>query len=114
MSGPNAAPQPETEENEVKTIGGDENVVKLGNERFSVPEVVFNPRDIGKSTAPRLDSLRYSLTTFVVPTGLRQAGLVETVAEVIGSMDESIRGMLWSNIGLFGGLAYTEGFGERL
>jgi actin-related protein 6 len=114
MSGPNAIPQPETEEEEVKATGGDENVVNMGNERFSVPEVVLDPRDIGKCTAPRLGRLSYPLTPFVVFAGLRQAGLVETVAEVIGSMDESIRGMLWSNIGLFGGLACTEGFGERL
>jgi hypothetical protein len=48
MSGPNAVPQSETEDIEAKAAGGDENVVTMGNERFSVPEVVFNPRDIGK------------------------------------------------------------------
>jgi actin-related protein 6 len=45
---------------------------------------------------------------------LQQAGLVETVAQVIESMPEDIQGMLWANIGLFGGLASTDGFGERL
>jgi actin-related protein 6 len=46
--------------------------------------------------------------------GLQQAGLVDTVASVISSMDKDIQGMLWANIGLYGGLAQTEGLGERL
>lgn len=64
----------------------------MGNERFSVPELVFHPNQMG----------------------LPQAGLVETIAEVIGSMSEDVRGMLWANIGLFGGTSLTEAFGERL
>jgi len=52
MSGPNAVPQADIEEDEVKVTGGDEDVVNMGNERFSVPELVFNPRDIGKRVVP--------------------------------------------------------------
>ena len=46
--------------------------------------------------------------------GLKQAGLPETIADVISAMPEEVRGMFWANIGIFGGLGEIEGFGERL
>lgn len=46
--------------------------------------------------------------------GLQQAGLVETIANVIASVPEEVQGMLWANIGVFGGVAATPGFGDRL
>jgi actin-related protein 6 len=46
-SGPNAVPPPEQAEGTAAT--GEEHVVNMSNERFSVPEVLFNPGDIGGS-----------------------------------------------------------------
>ncbi len=41
-------------------------------------------------------------------------GLPETIAHVISSMPEEVRGMYWGNIGIFGGLGNIEALGERL
>lgn len=46
-SGPNAVPPLERAEGTAAT--GEEHVVNMGNERFSVPEVLFHPNDIGGS-----------------------------------------------------------------
>lgn len=41
-------------------------------------------------------------------------GIPETVAHVIEQFPTEIQGMFWANIGLIGGVAATEGIGERL
>jgi actin-related protein 6 len=46
--------------------------------------------------------------------GLKQAGLAEAVAQVIKSLPQDHQGMYWAHVGLFGGVAGTEGIGERL
>lgn len=82
----------------------------MNNERFSVPEIIFTPSDIGQYDPLYLEALSFETRRI----GLQEAGLVDTVASVISSMDKNIQGMLWANIGLYGGLAQTEGLGERL
>ena len=112
-SGPNATSPPQRPEG--APLPDQESIVTMGNERFSVPELVFNPSDVGQCPVHRLpcyESLNWFRRRF--HAGLQQAGLVETVVQVISAMPEDIQGMLWANIGLFGGLASTEGFGERL
>ncbi|PAV17423.1 actin ARP6 [Pyrrhoderma noxium] len=49
---------------------GEEDVLRLGSERFAVPEVLFRPSDIG----------------------LKQSGLARTIADAIGSVDTSLQG----------------------
>ncbi|GAA5912910.1 hypothetical protein JCM8208_002079 [Rhodotorula glutinis] len=76
-------PAPEKEE---------EQLLHLCNERFTVPEVLFNPTTID----------------------LNQAGLAETVALAIGALPQEVQGMFWSNIVCVGGSAQFPGFAERL
>jgi actin-related protein 6 len=64
----------------------------MNSERFVVPEVLFQPSDVG----------------------LAQIGLAETVANSIESLPEEMRGVAWANVGLVGGNCLFEGFQERL
>ncbi|KAG9086649.1 Actin- protein 6 [Ceratobasidium sp. 370] len=63
-------------------------VLPMNNECFVVPEVLFQPSDVG----------------------LAQKGLVETVANSIESLPEEMRGVAWANIGLVGGNCLFDGF----
>ncbi|WVO16547.1 actin-like protein ARP6 [Cryptococcus depauperatus] len=95
-SGPNAAlPDPNDEGfyngKKNRTIE-EEQVLWMGNERFAGPELLFNPSDIG----------------------LTQMGLPQTIASVISTMPEELRGMFWAHIGIIGGLGNIENLGERL
>ena len=47
-------------------------------------------------------------------TGIKQSGLARTIADAIGSVDTSLQGLLWANIGLVGGNVLFPGFKERL
>ncbi|KIJ54052.1 hypothetical protein M422DRAFT_775294 [Sphaerobolus stellatus SS14] len=67
-------------------------VLYMTNERFSVPELIFSPTDIG----------------------LQQAGLAETVADAISVLPEDLQGLFWANIGLIGGNSCFPGFSDRL
>ncbi|KAJ6614988.1 actin-like protein ARP6 [Mycena sp. CBHHK59/15] len=67
-------------------------IVPMGNERFTVPEIIFRPDDIG----------------------LAQSGLPETIATSIALLPEDIQGMFWANIGLIGGNTKFSGFRRRL
>ncbi|KAI8978721.1 actin-like protein Arp6 [Trametes punicea] len=64
----------------------------MNNERFTVPEILFHPTDIG----------------------LDQAGISATVAESISLLPEDLQGMFWANIGLIGGNTAIPGFHQRL
>ncbi|PIL22707.1 hypothetical protein GSI_15400 [Ganoderma sinense ZZ0214-1] len=66
--------------------------LKMANERFSVPEILFRPTNIG----------------------LDQAGLSATVAASIALLPEDLQGMFWANIGLIGGNTAMPGFRQRL
>ncbi|GAA5879632.1 hypothetical protein JCM1840_000593 [Sporobolomyces johnsonii] len=70
----------------------EEQLLYLCNERFTVPEVLFNPSTID----------------------LNQAGLAETIAVSIASLPTELQGMFWSNIVCVGGSVGFEGFGARL
>ncbi|GAA5952042.1 hypothetical protein JCM10213_005347 [Rhodosporidiobolus nylandii] len=76
----------------VKEDKDEEQLLFLANERFAVPEVLFNPSTID----------------------LNQSGLPESIASCISALPEALRGMFWANIVLVGGSAKFEGFAERL
>ncbi|KAJ7219661.1 actin-related protein Arp6 [Mycena haematopus] len=67
-------------------------VLTMGNERFSVPEIIFHPDDIG----------------------LEQSGLPQTIATSISLLPDDLQGMFWANIGLIGGNTKIPGFRRRL
>ncbi|KAF8182292.1 actin-related protein Arp6 [Pholiota molesta] len=67
-------------------------ILVMNNERFTVPELLFRPDDIG----------------------LDQAGLASTIAYSISLLPRQYQGMFWSNIGLIGGCTMFSGFRERL
>ncbi|KAG0378626.1 Actin- protein 6 [Mortierella sp. AD032] len=70
----------------------DEQVLTMNNERFTVPEILFNPSDIG----------------------MNQAGIPEAIVDAISSCDEEIRGMLYANVVLIGGNSKLPGFRKRV
>ncbi|TCD68340.1 Actin- protein 6 [Steccherinum ochraceum] len=67
-------------------------ILYMNNERFSVPEVIFRPDDIG----------------------MEQSGLAATIAHSISLLPEDLQGMFWAHIGLIGGNTKFPGFRERL
>lgn len=72
--------------------GAAEDFMTLGNERFVVPELLFNPTDVG----------------------MRQAGLPEIVLQSLSSVPPGIWPAMLANILVVGGTAKLEGFMERL
>lgn len=72
--------------------GAAEDFMTLGNERFVVPELLFNPTDVG----------------------LRQAGLPETVLQSLSGVPPGVWPAMLANIIVVGGTAKFEGFMERL
>ncbi|KZS97377.1 actin-like protein Arp6 [Sistotremastrum niveocremeum HHB9708] len=73
-------------------ITDSDQILYMENERFSVPEVLFRPSDIG----------------------MDQAGLAETIAASISTLPIDLQGMFWANIGLIGGNTRIPSFEERL
>lgn len=71
---------------------GEHQTLRLNNERFSVPEVLFHPSDIG----------------------ITQMGISETVVEAINSCPPETHPHLYNNILVVGGCANFPGFKERL
>ena len=69
-----------------------EQTIVLNNERFSVPEVLFNPSDVG----------------------IMQMGIAEAIAHCISLCDESARSWLYRNIVLTGGSVAFPNMQERL
>lgn len=72
--------------------GRAEEVMTLGNERFAVPELLFNPGDIG----------------------MKQAGLPETVLQSLSGLPPGLWPAMLANILVVGGNVNFEGFMERL
>ncbi|KAJ3043539.1 Actin- protein 6, partial [Rhizophlyctis rosea] len=70
----------------------DDQILVMNNERFTVPETLFHPSDIG----------------------VDQAGLPEAIVQAIDTCDPDLQGMFYSNIILTGGNARFPGFKERL
>lgn len=69
----------------------DEQVMVLGNERFTVPELLFSPSDVG----------------------LKQAGIAEATMQSLENIPERYRNLLLANIVVVGGNANIPGFLER-
>jgi len=69
-----------------------EQTIVLNNERFSVPEVLFNPSDVG----------------------ITQMGIPEAIAHCISLCDESARSWLYRNIVLTGGNMSFPNMKERV
>ncbi len=67
-------------------------VLALNNERFMVPEVLFQPSDIG----------------------LQQAGLPQAIVEAVEATPPDLHPLLYSNVLCTGGCATCPGFRERL
>ena len=64
----------------------------LNNERFMVPEVLFQPSDIG----------------------LQQGGLAQTIVEAVEATHPDLHPLLYSNVVCTGGCATCPGFQQRL
>lgn len=69
-----------------------EDFMTLGNERFSVPELLFNPGDVG----------------------MKQAGLPETVVQSLSGLPAGLWPAMLANVLVVGGNAKLDGFMERL
>jgi len=67
-------------------------VLLLNNERFMVPEVLFQPSDIG----------------------LQQTGLAQTIVDAVEAAHPDLHPLLYSNVLCTGGSARCPGFAERL
>ena len=72
--------------------GNMEHIITLGNERFAVPELLFNPSD----------------------AGMKEAGLPETVMQSLSSLPPGLWPAMLSNVLIVGGNAKLAGFVERL
>ena len=75
-----------------EVLGGASQILHMNNERFTVPEILFRPDDIG----------------------MEQSGIPATIAASISLLPEDLQGMFWANIGLIGGTTKFDGFRERL
>lgn len=71
---------------------GEEQCLRLGNERFSVPELLFHPSDIG----------------------IREMGLPEAICDAISATPSEMHPHLFANIVLTGGSAKFPNFKERV
>ncbi|PFH51208.1 hypothetical protein AMATHDRAFT_75070 [Amanita thiersii Skay4041] len=67
-------------------------ILIMNNERFTVPEILFRPDDIG----------------------LDQMGLASAISSSIGLLPEELQGLFWANLGLIGGNTKFPNFHSRL
>jgi actin-related protein 6 len=68
------------------------NITTVGNERFQVPEILFNPSDVG----------------------MAQAGLPGLIVQSISALPEGLRPVMFENIFAVGGNSKIPGYLERL
>ncbi|TPX68722.1 hypothetical protein SpCBS45565_g02883 [Spizellomyces sp. 'palustris'] len=73
-------------------VGPDQQVLIMNNERFTVPEVLFSPSDIG----------------------IQQAGLAEAIVEAVQNTDPNLHGLFFNNVFLAGGNICVPGLKNRL
>lgn len=71
---------------------GEQDSFPLGNERFAVPELLFNPTDLG----------------------MAQAGLPEAIVQSVSALPEGLWPVMLANVVVVGGTAGLPGFVERL
>lgn len=74
------------------SLDASEDFMTLGNERFTVPELLFNPGDVG----------------------VKQAGLPETVLQSLSGLPPGLWPEMLANILVVGGNSKIEGFMHRL
>ncbi|KAJ8032214.1 Actin-related protein 6 [Holothuria leucospilota] len=67
-------------------------IIRMNNERFSVPELLFNPSDVS----------------------IQEMGIPEAIVHCIGLVEEEMRPHLYKNILLTGGNSLFPGFKERV
>jgi actin-related protein 6 len=72
--------------------GPREDLLPLGNERFAVPELLFNPSDIG----------------------IQEAGIPGAVMESLGALPEALKIGLLANVVVVGGNSLIAGFMQRI
>ncbi|KAF2653274.1 Actin/actin-like protein [Lophiostoma macrostomum CBS 122681] len=72
--------------------GPREDLLPLGNERFAVPELLFNPSDIG----------------------IQEAGLHEAIMESLNELPDALKAGMLANVVVVGGNSLIPGFMERL
>ncbi|KAG9293851.1 hypothetical protein G9A89_019189 [Geosiphon pyriformis] len=70
----------------------EEQALHMNNERFTVPELLFHPSDIGMS----------------------QGGVPETIVEAINATHSDLHGLFYGNIVLIGGNCLFSGYKERI
>lgn len=90
----------------------EEQLLQMSNERFTVPEILFNPSTLGKPDRNSYDGGADMLTQTM--TGLNQAGIAEAVMQSIASLPLELQGMFWSNVVCVGGNCAFAGFEGRL
>lgn len=90
-------------------ISSSQQILRMCSERFSVPEILFRPDNIGTHVTPLPTTNAY--VTF---EGLEQVGLAPAIADSISALPEELQGMFWANIGLIGGSTKFPGFQGRL
>lgn len=73
-------------------LDGTEQILVMNNERISVPELLFNPSDLG----------------------VMQAGVAELIVQAVQSCPEAHRADLYANVVLVGGNCCFPGFKERV
>ncbi|CAO3690433.1 unnamed protein product [Umbelopsis vinacea] len=69
-----------------------EQILTMNNERFMIPEILFNPSDIG----------------------MNQAGIPEAIHQSVQACDPDSQGLLYANVVIVGGNANLPGFKERV
>lgn len=72
--------------------GPREDLLPLGNERFAVPELLFNPTDIG----------------------IQEVGLPEAVMQALSGLPEALKISMLANVVVVGGNTLIPGFMDRL
>ncbi|CAG8459142.1 2447_t:CDS:10 [Paraglomus brasilianum] len=70
----------------------EDQVLRMNNERFTIPELLFHPSNIG----------------------MNQAGIPETIVESVSLTHSDLHGLFYSNIVLVGGNASFPGYKERI
>ncbi|KAI8575246.1 hypothetical protein K450DRAFT_275789 [Umbelopsis ramanniana AG] len=69
-----------------------EQILTMNNERFMIPEILFNPSDIG----------------------MNQAGIPEAIYQSVQACDPDAQGLLYANVVIVGGNANLPGFKARV
>uniref|UniRef100_T1INQ6 Actin-related protein 6 n=1 Tax=Strigamia maritima TaxID=126957 RepID=T1INQ6_STRMM len=75
-----------------KKLEGNEQIIRMNNERFSIPELLFHPSDVG----------------------IQQMGIAEAIVHAIKATPEEMHPHFYKNILLTGGNVFFPGFRDRV